>query len=247
MEQVEARKRAQDLERKNVLLPNQRGYRVGKTFAKTQPVLHALSLTDSWGRNKLAVAVDLEDACKRVQFKLLLEFLVQYGINLTFTRWLGQHSRRENLPCDLKIGSPCPNNWQWDFHNPPPPLPSPVPSPLQYLQNGTGDLKSNGLSQVLTLADDGLTYKTASDTYTEVTAVQEQLEKKSVTMVLGDRVRNQSKHSASTVMHPHQQSNRTINASSLLQWRSHITQEQSQIPAVPLWHNADLPDAGRTS
>ena len=42
---------------------------------------------------------------------------------------------------------------------------------------GTGDLASNGLSLVLTLADDGPIYKTASDTQTAVTTVQEQLEK----------------------------------------------------------------------
>ena len=42
---------------------------------------------------------------------------------------------------------------------------------------GLADLNSNGLSRVLTLADDGLIYKTASDISTAVTAVQEQLEK----------------------------------------------------------------------
>ena len=39
------------------------------------------------------------------------------------------------------------------------------------------DLNSNGLSRVLTLADDGLIYKTAGDIRTAVTAAQEQLEK----------------------------------------------------------------------
>ena len=42
---------------------------------------------------------------------------------------------------------------------------------------GLADLNSNGLSRVLTLADDGLIYKTSSDISTAVTAVQEQLEK----------------------------------------------------------------------
>ena len=36
----------------------------------------------------LVVAVDLEDAYHRVQFKLLMELLVQYNINLTLARWL---------------------------------------------------------------------------------------------------------------------------------------------------------------
>ena len=34
----------------------------------------------------LAVAVDLEDLYNRVQFKLLIEFLMQYGVSLTLTR-----------------------------------------------------------------------------------------------------------------------------------------------------------------
>ena len=34
----------------------------------------------------LAVAVDLEDSYNRVQFKLLTELLMQYGVSLTLTR-----------------------------------------------------------------------------------------------------------------------------------------------------------------
>ena len=59
------------------------------------------------------------------------------------------------------------------------------------------------------------------------------------------RVRNQSKQGASPVLHPQQQSSRTSNASSLLQWRSHRTHEQSQIPRDPLRQNADAQDAVR--
>ena len=52
-------------------------------------------------------------------------------------------------------------------------------SPVLYnvYTKGLADLNSNGLSWVLTLADDGLIYKTASDNSTAVTAVQEQMEK----------------------------------------------------------------------
>ena len=58
----------------------------------------------------------------------------------------------------------------------------PQGSPLSPVLNnvytkGLADLNSNGLSQVLMLADDGLIYKIASDINTAVTAVQEQLEK----------------------------------------------------------------------
>ena len=61
---------------------------------------------------------------------------------------------------------------------------------------------------------------------------------KGVTLVPRDRVRNQPKQGASPVVHLQQQSSRTSNASSLLQWRSHKTHEQSQIPRDPLRQNA---------
>ena len=61
---------------------------------------------------------------------------------------------------------------------PPPPLPHPLfPVLYNVCTKGLADLNCNGLSRVLTLADDGLIYKTASDIHIAVTAVQEQLEK----------------------------------------------------------------------
>ena len=70
-------------------------------------------------------------------------------------------------------------------------------SPVLYnvYTNGLWDLNSNGLSRVLTLAEDGQIYKTSSDIHTAVTAVQEQL-------VLRDRVRNQFKQGTGPVVHP---------------------------------------------
>ena len=41
---------------------------------------------DFSGKNKLAVAIDFEDAYDRVQFKLLMDLLIQYGVSLTLTR-----------------------------------------------------------------------------------------------------------------------------------------------------------------
>ena len=108
---------------------------------------------------------------------------------------------------------------------------------------GLADLNSNGLSRVLTLADNGLIYKTAFGISTAVTAVQEQLEK--VWHWCQETVRNQPKQGESPGVHPQQQSSRTSNASSLLQWRSHKTHEQSQIPRDPLRQNAYVQDAGR--
>ena len=36
----------------------------------------------------VAVAIDLEDAYNKVQFKLLMNLLIQYGVSLTLTRWV---------------------------------------------------------------------------------------------------------------------------------------------------------------
>ena len=61
-----------------------------------------------------------------------------------------------------------------DTPHPPPPH-THTHTPPQ--PKGQTDLNSNGLSRVLTLSDDGLIYKTASDINTAVTAVQEQCDK----------------------------------------------------------------------
>ena len=88
MEQIVSRKPTQDLERRNVLSPNQGGYRAGKTNWENA-TRFAYDAYEGFQRKEhsLAVAVDLEDAYNKVQFKLLME-LVQHGVSLTLTRWL---------------------------------------------------------------------------------------------------------------------------------------------------------------
>ena len=121
----------------------------------------------------LAVAVDLEDAYNRVQFKLLMELLRQYGVSLTLTRWLAAALQERKVAMRLGNWISTPQQLTMGL-----PQGSPL-SPVLYnvYTKGLADLKSNGLSRVLTLADDGLIYKTSSDISTAVTAVQEQLEK----------------------------------------------------------------------
>ena len=111
MERIVARKLAQDLERRNVLPPNQGGYRAGKSTWENA-ARFAYDVYEGFQRKEqtLAVAVDLEDAYNRVQFKLLMELLRQYGVSLTLTRWLAAALQEERLPCDLETGSPHPNN-----------------------------------------------------------------------------------------------------------------------------------------
>ena len=121
----------------------------------------------------LAVAVDLEDAYNRVQFKLLMELLRQYGVSLTLTRWLAAALQERKVAMRLGNWMSTPQQLTMRLSQG-----SPL-SPVLYnvYTKGPADLNSNGLSQVLTLEDDGLIYKTASDISTAVTAVQQQLEK----------------------------------------------------------------------
>ena len=150
MERIVARKLAQDLERR-------------------KKKKHMMSMKDSRGRNKLwpwrsiwkMRTTECSSNCWWNSFgNMASAWCSQDGSQ--------QHSRKERLPCDLETGSSRPSNWQG----------SPL-SPVLYnvYTKGLADLNSNGLSRVLTLADDRLIYKTSSDISTAVTAVQEQLEK----------------------------------------------------------------------
>ena len=71
----------------------------------------------------------------------------------------------------------------------------------------------------------------------QTTVLQQNHQKNDVGCINGrrrDRVWNQPKQGASSVVHLQQQSSRTSNANSLLQQRSHRRHEQSEIPLDPL-------------
>ena len=109
MERILARKLAHDLERRNVLPTNQGGYRAGKaTWENAARFTYDVYEGFQRKEQTLAVAVDLEDVYNRVQFKLLMELLRQYGVSLTLTRWLAAALQEERLPFDLETGSPSP-------------------------------------------------------------------------------------------------------------------------------------------
>ena len=86
-ERILGRKLARDLERRNVLPANQGGYRAGKiTWENTARFAYDVYKGFQRQKQTLAVAVDLEDAYNRVQFKLPMELLVEYGVSLTLRR-----------------------------------------------------------------------------------------------------------------------------------------------------------------
>ena len=91
----------------------------------------------------LAVVADLEDAYNRVQIKLLMKLLVQYGVNLTFTRWLAAALQERKVAMRLGNWMPMPQHVTMGL-----PQDSPV-SPVIYnfYTKELVDLNSNGLSQ----------------------------------------------------------------------------------------------------
>ena len=100
--------------------------------------------------------IDLRDADNRVQFKLLMDLLVQDGVSLTLTRWIAGALLERTVVMQL-------GNWSSATHQLTMGLPQGSPlSPVLYnvYTKGLADLNQNGLSRVLTLADDGLIYKT---------------------------------------------------------------------------------------
>ena len=119
-------------------------------------------------------------------------------------------------------------------------------SPVLYnvYTKGLADLNSNGLSRMLTLADDELIYKTASDISTAVTAVQEQLEKVSHWCQETESEINPSKAQALWYTLNNKAVGQAMPAVSF-NGESHRTHEQSQIPRDPLRQNAYVQDAGR--
>ena len=93
---------------------------------------------------------------------------------MTHSSTSGTKGRHATWKMDLQ--APTTDNGTSTSPTPPPP-PSLSPVLYNFYTKELADLISNGLSRVLTLADDGINNKTASDTHTALIAVQEQLEK----------------------------------------------------------------------
>ena len=118
------------------------------------------------------MAVDLEDAYNKVQFKLLMDLLIQYGVSLTLTRWVAGALLERTVVMQL-------GNWNSAPHQLTMGLPQGSQlSPVLFnvYTKGLADLNQNGPSKILKLADDGLIYKTSKDFQEAAEAVQQQLD-----------------------------------------------------------------------
>ena len=114
----------------------------------------------------VALAVDLEDADNRVQFKLLMELLRQYGVSLTLTRWLAAALQERKVAMRLGNWISTPQQLTMEL-----PQFSPL-SPVLYnvYTKGLADLNSSGLSRVRT---------TGLSTKQPVTSAQQSLQSRS--------------------------------------------------------------------
>ena len=119
----------------------------------------------------VAVVISLEDAYNRVQFKLLMNLLIQYGVSLTLSRWIAGALLERTIVIQ-------PGNWSSAPHQITMGLPqgSPLlPVHFNVYTKGMADLNKNGPSKILTLTDDGLMYKTSRDSREAAEAVQQLL------------------------------------------------------------------------
>ena len=170
MEVFVDRKLAQDQERRKILLPNQGGYRAGKTTSENA-ARFTYEIYKWFQRKEQTLPVAVLSG-RYVQQSTIETAHGTHWTNMTsaWCSWDGmqQYSQERRITIQLESWSPpstTDNGTSTRL--------SPVPqsSRLQCLHKGTG------LRLVLSLADDGFIYKSASKTHTAVADVQAQLEK----------------------------------------------------------------------
>ena len=160
MECIVARKLARNLEDSDILPAN----RVcvcgggGGGSDKENAAAFAYDMYEGFQRKEpaVAVAIDLEDAYNRVQFKLLMDLLIQYGVSLTLTRWVVGALLESTVVTQLGNRSSAPHQFTMGL----PQGSLILPVLFNIYTKGLADLNQNGPSKILTMADDGLIYKT---------------------------------------------------------------------------------------
>ena len=167
---------------------------------------------DFSGKNKLAVAIEFEDAYDRVQFKLLMDLLTQYGVSITLTRWVAGVLLERTVVMQL-------GNWSSAPHQLTMGLPQGSPLSLVLFNvytKGLADLNQNGPSKILTLTDDGahIIYKTSKDSQEAAEAVQQQLDTSNVMTPDLSSIQTRHKHCGARLTTEQQ----TTSASSHICW-----------------------------
>ena len=91
MERTAAKIIARDLKDREIF-PATQGGQTRKMHMGKNVAAFAYDVYEGFQRKEqtVAVAIDLEDAYNRVQFKLLMDLLIQYGVSLTLIRWVAE-------------------------------------------------------------------------------------------------------------------------------------------------------------
>ena len=150
MECIVARKLARDLEDSDILLANRGGWGGGE--------FRQGNMYEGFQRKEaaVAVAIGLADAYNRVQFKLLMDLLIQYGVSLTLTRWVVGALLERTVAMQLENWRSAPDQLTMGL----PQGSLILPVLFNVYTKGLANLNQNGPSKILTVADDGLIYKT---------------------------------------------------------------------------------------
>ena len=149
VERIVARKLARDFEDRNILPATQGDFRTGKCTWENAAAF-PYDVYEGFHRKEqtLAVAIDLEDAYNRVQFRLPMDLLVQYGVSLTLTRWIAGALLERTVVVQLE-------SWSSATHQLTMGLPHGSSLSAVLCTVYIKGLNQNGLCRVLTLADAG--------------------------------------------------------------------------------------------
>ena len=174
LEKVVARRLANQLENDNLLPSTLGSYRAGKDTWANAAVL-ASDVYDAFERKEetLVVALDLEDAYNRVDFKILLRTLVNMKIDPFIILWIGHALLKRKVA--LRVGP-----WTSDVRTITPGLPqgsalSPVLFNVYTVGITSNQLEAPG--RTLSFADDVLVYRHGKDRKAIVASVQEELDR----------------------------------------------------------------------
>ena len=172
LEKIVAKKLAWYLETEGVL-PNGLGsYRPGRETAVNAAVL-AYDVYEGFQQKKesLVAAIDLEDAYNRVNYKRLIEKLVEFGVDIWFVRWIAAALMTRKVA--LRMGK-----WTSDPIDISPGLPQGSPlSPVLFnvYTAGVTVAQGNNSGRTLSFADDVTVYETGTDRMEMARGLQERL------------------------------------------------------------------------
>ena len=174
LEKIVARRLARQLEEKGLLPPTLGSYRAGKDTWANAAVL-ASDVYDAFERKEetVVVALDLEDAYNRVDYKILLRTLKNMSIDPFLIMWIGEALLQRKVA--LRVGA-----WTSDIRSITPGLPQGSALSPVLFNVYTAGITANQFEapgRTLSFADDVLVYRHGRDREQIVAEVQRELDR----------------------------------------------------------------------